>query len=123
MCSFPGHQGCEQTNAGLIGKDCDKVTWNRESQKYLHCGTLNGKRVQILIETGCTNTMVSANYIHPECLDNDNKKEKILCVNGDIYGELPNSRGEAPAGVLVTSCKGSSYSWYTTTCSTMYRHL
>jgi len=27
--------------------------------------------------------MVSANFIHPDCLDN-NKKEKILCVHGDM---------------------------------------
>ena len=44
---------------------------------------LNGKPVQMLIDTGCTKTMVSADYIHPECLDNDTQ-EKILCVHGDM---------------------------------------
>ena len=83
MYSCPDHQGREQTNAGLSGKACDEVAWNKESQKYLRRGMLNGKPVQMLIDTGCTKTMVSADYIHPNCLDNDNQ-EKILCVHGDM---------------------------------------
>ena len=59
------------------------MAWNKESQKHLHRGTLNSKPVQMLIDPGCTKTMVSANFIHPDCLDN-NKKEKILCVHGDM---------------------------------------
>ena len=83
MYTCPDHQGCEQTNAGLSGMACDEVAWNKESQKYLHRGMLNGKPVQMLIDTGCTKTMVSADYIHPNCIDNDNQ-EKILCVHGDM---------------------------------------
>ena len=83
MYSCPDHQRREQTNAGLSGKACDEVAWNKESQKYLRRGMLNGKPVQMLIDTGCTKTMVSADYIHPNCLDIDNQ-EKILCVHGDM---------------------------------------
>jgi len=81
--SCPDRQGCEQTNAGLSGKVCDEVTWNKESQKYLQHGKLIGKPVQMLIDTGCTKTMVSTDYIHSDCLDNGNQ-EKILCVHRDM---------------------------------------
>jgi len=76
MYSCPDNQGREQTNAGLSGKACDEVAWNKESQKCLHHGMLNGEPVQMLIDTRCTKTMVSTDYIHPDCLDNDNR-EKI----------------------------------------------
>ena len=36
----------------------------------------------MLIDTGCTNTMVSARYIDPNTLDRSNTVE-ILCVHGD----------------------------------------
>ena len=38
--------------------------------------------VQVLIDTGCTKKMVSANYLPSNCLDHLNK-ERILHVHGD----------------------------------------
>ena len=61
---------------------CSKVTWNQGSQKYLCRSTLNGKSVQILIDTGCTKTMVSSKYLNSNILDHVNTEE-ILCVHGD----------------------------------------
>ena len=43
---------------------------------------LDGKPVQMLIDTGCTKTMVSSDYLSADCLDHSNK-ERILCVHGD----------------------------------------
>ena len=59
-----------------------KVTWNQGSRKYLRRGTLNGKSVQMLIDTGCTKTMVSSKYLNSNILDHV-KTEEILCVHGD----------------------------------------
>ena len=66
----------------LSGAGCQEVAWNKESQKYLRLGTLNGRSFQMLIDTGCTNTMVSARYIDPNTLDRSNTVE-IFCVHGD----------------------------------------
>ena len=38
--------------------------------------------MQMLIDTGCTKTMVSTKYLHSNCLDHINTEE-ILCVHGD----------------------------------------
>ena len=43
---------------------------------------LNVKPVQMLIDTGCTKTMVSADYLPIDCLDHFDK-ERVLCVHGD----------------------------------------
>ena len=83
MYSCPEREG-QAAKPVLSGTDleCNKVAWNKGSQKYLSRGTLNGKSVQMLIDTGCTKTMVSTNYLHSNCLDHVNTEE-ILCVHGD----------------------------------------
>ena len=81
MYSCPERQG-QDTKPALSGTGCHEVAWNKESQKYLRRGTLNGRVVQMLIDTGCTKTMVSANYLKPDYLDHA-KSEKNLCVHGD----------------------------------------
>ena len=45
-------------------------------------GTLNGKPVQMLIDTGWTKTMVCTDYLPTGCLDHIDK-EWILCVHRD----------------------------------------
>ena len=42
---------------------CTDVAWNTDSNKYLQHGTMDGWRVQILIDTGCDQTMVSPNKV------------------------------------------------------------
>ena len=85
MYSCPETQG-QATKPALSGMGhctgCSKVTWNQGSQKYLRRGTLNGKSVQMLIDTGCTKTMVSSKYLNSNSLDHVNTEE-ILCVHGD----------------------------------------
>ena len=44
---------------------------------------LNGKLVQMLIDTGYTKTTVSADYLPTDCLDHFNK-EKVLCVGDEV---------------------------------------
>ena len=82
MYSCPERQR-EDRKPVLSGTGCQEVAWNKESQKYLRRGTLDGRPVQMLIDTGCTSTMVSASYIKPDKLDYCNT-EKILCVHGDM---------------------------------------
>ena len=81
MYSCPEHQG-QDIKSALSGKGCNEIAWNKRSQKFLKRGMLNGKPVQMLTDTGCTKTMVSADYLPTDCLDHFNK-EKILCVHGD----------------------------------------
>ena len=81
MYSCPEYQR-EDTRPALSGKGCNEIAWNKGSQKFLRRGMLNGKPVQMLIDTGCTKTMISANYLPTDCLDHFNK-ERILCVLGD----------------------------------------
>ena len=81
MYSCPERQG-QDTKPALSGKGCDEIAWNKGSQKFLRRGSLNGKPVQMLIDTGCTKTMVSTDYLSADCLDHSNK-ERILCVHGD----------------------------------------
>ena len=72
-----------QVKPALSGVRCDEVAWNKGSQKYLRRGRLNGKPVQMLIDTGCTKTMVSTDWLDHDCMDYD-QTEKILCVHGDM---------------------------------------
>ena len=83
MYSCPQRQG-QDTRPALSSKGCNEIAWNKGSQKFLRRGIamLNGKPVQMLIDTGCTKTMVSADYLPTDCLDHFNK-ERILCVHGD----------------------------------------
>ena len=85
MYSCPETQG-QATKPVLSGMGhctgCSKVTWNQGSRKYLRRGTLNGKSVQMLIDTGCTKTMVFSKYLNSNILDHVNTEE-ILCVHGD----------------------------------------
>ena len=72
-----------QVKPALSDVRCDEVAWNKGSQKYLRRGMLNGKPVQMLIDTGYTKTMVSADWLDHDCMDYD-QTEKILCVHGDM---------------------------------------
>ena len=81
MYSCPERQG-KDIKPALSGKGCNEIAWNKGSQKFLRRGMLNGKPVQMLIDTGCTKTMVSADYLPADRLDHSNK-ERILCVHGD----------------------------------------
>ena len=81
MYSCPERQG-QDIRPALSGKGCNEIAWNKGSLKFLRRGMLNGKPVQMLIDTGCTKTMVSADYLPTDCLDHFNK-ERILCVHGD----------------------------------------
>ena len=86
MYSCPERQR-EDRKPVLSGTGCQEVAWNKESQKYLRQGTLDSRAIQMLIDTGCANTMVSASYIKPDKLDYCNHRyntEKILCVHGDM---------------------------------------
>jgi len=89
MYSCPERQG-QDTKPALSGTGCHEVAWNKESQKYLRRGTLNGRVVQMLIDTGCTKTMVSANYLKPDCLDH--AKSEKFCVYMGIRSATQRQR-------------------------------
>ena len=89
QCGNFGHliYGCAERQGQdikpvLSSKGCDEIAWNKRSQKFLRQGTLNGKPVQMLIDTGWTKTMVCTDYLPTGCLDHINK-EWVLCVHGD----------------------------------------
>lgn len=61
MC--PKRKETQQTGSNrpaLFGNACDRVAWNVDSEKYLRRGKLEGRSVQMLIDSGCSLTMVRA---------------------------------------------------------------
>ena len=66
----------------LFASDCDEVAWNKQSQKYLRRGNLDGRPVQMLIDTGCNQTVVSARLVDPANVQ-PQEKVPILCAHGD----------------------------------------
>ena len=64
---------------GLFGKSC---AWNTESHKYLQRGSIDGKAVQMLIDTGCDRTMVASNVVNQAKVDLK-KKVPVLCIHGN----------------------------------------
>ena len=50
---------------GLYSKSCNEMEWNERNCKYLHYGVMEGWAVQVLVDTGCGDTMVAANWVPP----------------------------------------------------------
>lgn len=80
----PNREGPTAAGApkGLHSRACDEVTWNAQSQKYLRRGRLDGRRVQMLMDTGCDHTMVLASLVTRSAVDHTSKVP-VLCVHGD----------------------------------------
>ena len=49
------------------------MAWDASSHKYLRRGTLNGRPVQMLLDTGCDRTMVSAKLVEISRVDKECK--------------------------------------------------
>ena len=77
MYNCPDRQ-VREVKPALSGVSCEEVAWNKGSKKYLRRGTMNGTPVQMLIDTGCTKTMVSAEWLDEGCVDYS-QTERILC--------------------------------------------
>jgi len=67
-----------------------------------------GGQFKILIDTGCTKTMVFADWLDQDCMDYD-QMEKILCVHEDMV----HSQSEATAGMMVPGYQSCCCSWHT----------
>lgn len=67
----------------LFAEACDEVAWDEHSQKYLRRGTVDGKPVPMLIDTGSDRTMVAAHVVERAKVDPDHKVP-VLCVHGDV---------------------------------------
>ena len=81
-CPKRGKPTTSGTSKALLASDCDEVAWNAESQKYLRRGTLDGRPVQMLIDTGCNQTVVSARLV-AGAKTHFQRKVPILCAHGD----------------------------------------
>ncbi len=57
----------------LLGNACQEVAWNEESEKYLKWGKLEGRSAQMLIDSGCSLTMVSADCVEPSKINSVKK--------------------------------------------------
>ena len=84
MFNCPNRRPPTDARAGraLFASDCDEVAWNEQSQKYLRRGNLDGCTVQMLIDTGCNQTVVSARLVDPAKVQ-PQEKVPILCAHGD----------------------------------------
>ena len=84
---------------GLFAGACEDVAWNEDSQKYLKRGTVDGKPVQMLVDTGCDRTIISARVVKTGKLDPGNKVP-VLCVHGDTCS-YPTARVKLTSGSWV----------------------
>ena len=76
--SAPTTPGASKT---LYTKGCDEVAWNERSRKYLRRGNLDGRSVQMLVDSGCSQTMISARLDAAKI--SSQEKVPILCAHGD----------------------------------------
>ena len=58
------------------------MAWNERSRKYLRRGDLDGRSVQMLVDSGCSQTMVSARLVDAAKISSQ-EKVPILCAHGD----------------------------------------
>ena len=57
----PNKRGTQESEKkAMFAGACDDVAWNEDSYKDLKQGTLNGRRVQMLVDTGSDKTIVAA---------------------------------------------------------------
>ena len=66
MFNFPKRNEMKPKAPGkpaFYGDACQEVAWTEESEKSLKRGLLEGKPVQVLIDTGCSRTMVSSDCV------------------------------------------------------------
>ena len=61
----------------LYAKGCDEVAWNERSRKYLRRGNLDGRAVQMLVDSGCSQTMVSARLVDAAKISS---KEQVILL-------------------------------------------
>ena len=72
------------------------MAWNVDSEKYIRRGELNGRSVQMLIDSGCSLTMVRANQIALSKIDAE-ETVPVLCVHGDTES-YPTTEVESSLG-------------------------
>uniref|UniRef100_A0A1X7V3C9 CCHC-type domain-containing protein n=1 Tax=Amphimedon queenslandica TaxID=400682 RepID=A0A1X7V3C9_AMPQE len=88
LCGRWGHlqYSCpnkESEKKAMFAGACDDVAWNEDSYKYLKRGTLNGRQVQMLVDTGADRTIVAAGVVKGVDIDSE-QKVSVLCVHGDL---------------------------------------
>ncbi len=49
-----------QHTKALLAEACEDAAWNADSHKILKRGKVDGRSVQMLVDTGCDRTIVSA---------------------------------------------------------------
>ena len=74
--------GASGVAKGLSARACDEIAWNAESRKFVRRGKLDGRCLQILLDTGCDQTMVLASLVDPSVVDHVSKVP-VLRVHGD----------------------------------------
>ena len=82
---------------------CTDMAWNTDSNKYLRRRTVDGQRVQILTDTGCDQTMVSANKVRLERVSRGDSVP-VLCVHSDTM-QYPTAEVENKIGHWVQRVK------------------
>ena len=106
MYNCPNRRGNEASGAtrALYAKKCDEVAWNVDSHKYLRRGTLEGRPVQMLVDTGCEMTMVSAKLVDSAMVDSQ-RYAPVMCTHDDtmLYPtvKLQTGQWECESRVVV----------------------
>ena len=75
-CPEQRTSGALGSTKALLSEACKEVAWDASSHKYLRRGTLNGKPVQILVDTGSDRTVVLAKLVKAS-------RVPVLCGHGE----------------------------------------
>ncbi|XP_064389549.1 uncharacterized protein LOC135337548 [Halichondria panicea] len=89
-------QGKADSKPAFNGKACEDVAWPKGTEKYLKWGKVGGKSVQMLLDSGCSRTMVSANSVDSSKISKA-ETVAVLCVHGDTV-EYPTAMVELALG-------------------------
>lgn len=63
----------------FFAEACKDVVWNEKNIKCMRKGTVDGKPVQVLVDTGSDHRIVAAKVVKRAKLD-DTEKVPVLCV-------------------------------------------
>ena len=81
-CPYKKESSTVARPKALYGGTCREVAWNEQSYKYIRRGRLDGRSVQMLVDTGADRTMVAADCVNSAKVEG-NDCVSVVCVHGD----------------------------------------
>ena len=101
---FPENRTSQQTGQGkanYIGTSKDELVIREEPVEYRTLGKVEGKVTELLLDTGCSKTMIDASLVPVEKV-NEGKRISMQCAHGDMK--------QYPIAVVESEVNGKMYS-------------